>query len=83
MSFQGQDDNKATEEGEGKGKVDQIERFLGLVDWGNVPKPAGWVDEDQLEDAPGEVEDISELAQRLGAVEVDAAAVDGDSETRA
>jgi len=48
-----------------------MERFLGLVDWGNVPKPAEWVD-GAYDDAEGEgqVEDIDELAKRIGAVDV-------------
>jgi hypothetical protein len=70
------DGSGAAKQGEGKGKeegeeVDQMERFLGLVDWGNVPKPAEWVD-GAYDDAEGEgeVEDIDELAKRIGAVDV-------------
>jgi hypothetical protein len=59
-----------------EGDVDQVERFLNLVDWGNVPKPSGWEEEGAFDDAPesshgeGEVDDINSLAERLGAVEV-------------
>jgi hypothetical protein len=61
------------------GEVDQMERFLNMVEWGNVPKPTGWEEGDEdrekerVEDAPlehGEVEDVMELAKRLGAVDV-------------
>ena len=68
--------NKNTDKGDGdvEGEVDQMERFLNMVDWGNVPKPTGWEegDEDRVKDAlePGEVEDVMELAKRLGAVDV-------------
>ena len=65
---------KDVEEGE---EVDQVERFLGMVDWGNVPKPSEWAEDGEFDDAPeaeggakGEVEDIDALAQRLGAVDV-------------
>lgn len=50
-----------------------MERFLGLVDWGNVPKPAEWVDgayDDAEGEEEGQVEDIDELAKRIGAVDV-------------
>ncbi|WVF70564.1 hypothetical protein IAT40_005355 [Kwoniella sp. CBS 6097] len=33
------------DEGEVDGLADQMDRFLGMVDWGNVQKPAGWDDE--------------------------------------
>lgn len=73
-----------SKEGGGKDgeEVDQVERFLGLVEWGNVPKPPGWEegDEEKLADAPGEgeVEDIDELAKRLGAVDVTSSAATED-----
>lgn len=78
MSFPDEGTSKAKGKGGGKDEggeeVDQMERFLGLVDWGNVPKPPGWEEgsEERLADAPdeGEVEDIGELARRLGAVDV-------------
>lgn len=67
---------KKEKEGEGE-EVDQVERFLGMVDWGNVPKPSEWAEDGEFDDAPeaeegakGEVEDINALAQRLGAVDV-------------
>ena len=58
--------------------VDQMERFINMVQWGDVPKPMGWEegDAERVEDAPtptpasGEVEDVLELAKRLGAVDV-------------
>lgn len=55
----------------GEEEVDQMERFLGLVDWGNIPKPAEWV-EGAYDDAEGEfeVEDIDEVAKKIGAVDV-------------
>jgi len=68
------ENEKDVEEGE---EVDQMERFLGMVDWGNVPKPSEWAEDGEFDDAPeaeegakGEVEDINALAQRLGAVDV-------------
>jgi hypothetical protein len=63
------DESNPAKEGEGGEEVDQMERFLGLVDWGNVPKPAEWVD-GAYDDAEGQVEDIDELAKRIGAVDV-------------
>ena len=67
---------KETEVEEGE-EVDQVERFLGMVDWGNVPKPSEWAEDGEFDDAPeteggakGEAEDITALAQRLGAVDV-------------
>jgi hypothetical protein len=52
-----------TKQGKGKGEadgegevVDQMERFLNLVDWGNVVKPKGW--DDGME---GEFDDAEEL----------------------
>lgn len=65
------DGSNPASQSEGGKDVDQIERFLGLVDWGNVPKPAEWVD-GAYDDAEveGEVEDIDELAKRIGAVDV-------------
>lgn len=77
MSFSDESVSKARSKGvEDGAEVDQMERFLGLVDWGNVPKPPGWEegDEEMLKDAPadgeGEVEDVEALARRLGAVDV-------------
>ena len=52
------------------GEVDQMERFLGLVDWGNVPKPAEWADGAYDDAEGGEVEDIDALAKRIGAVDI-------------
>jgi hypothetical protein len=58
-------------EGE-EGEVDQVERFLGMVNWGNVPKPSEWDGEfdDAAEQKGGEVEDINALAEKLGAVDM-------------
>jgi hypothetical protein len=61
-----------------EGEVDQMERFLNLVDWGDVPKPAEWegaVAEtngafEDAQEGEGEVEDINALAEKLGAVDV-------------
>jgi len=68
--------SKKEKEGEGE-EVDQVERFLGMVDWGNVPKPSEWAEDGEFDDAPeaeegakGEVEDINALATKLGAVDV-------------
>ena len=36
--------------------VDQMERFLNLVDWGNVVKPKGWDD-----GTAGEYDDAEEM----------------------
>ena len=69
-------ENKAGNK-EDEGEVDQMERFLNMVEWGNVPKPTGWEegDEERVRDAlePGEVQDAMELAKRLGAVDVNGA----------
>lgn len=71
----GEMDNQKNAEGE----VDQIERFLSLVEWGNVPKPEEWeegADGGAFDDAPGEREeeqegeDLTALAKRLGATEI-------------
>lgn len=71
-------------EGGGEAEVDQMERFLNMVDWGHVPKPTGWEegDEERVKDAlePGEVEDVMELAKRLGAVDVNVADVQGQEQ---
>jgi hypothetical protein len=59
--------------GEGDEEVDQVDRFLNLVDWGNVPRPAEWVEgayDDAEEDGEGEVEDINALVRRIGAVDI-------------
>lgn len=83
MSFaDNEDKRKAKKENkagnkEDEGEVDQMERFLNMVEWGNVPKPTGWEegDEERVRDAlePGEVQDAMELAKRLGAVDVNGA----------
>jgi hypothetical protein len=55
-------------------QVDQVERFLGMVNWGNIPKPSEWAEDGEFDDAAeekgGEVEDISALAEKLGAVDM-------------
>lgn len=33
------------------GGGDAVDRFLGLVDWGDVKKPQGWVEEGEFDDA--------------------------------
>jgi hypothetical protein len=43
-------------DGEGE-VVDQMERFLNLVDWGNVVKPKGWDD-----GTAGEFDDAEEMS---------------------
>jgi hypothetical protein len=40
---------------EGK-EVDQVKRFERMIDWGNIPKPAGWDDDDDDEDDQPEEE---------------------------
>ncbi|WWC58584.1 uncharacterized protein I303_101127 [Kwoniella dejecticola CBS 10117] len=46
--------SKAHNDNEGEGEVtqvvDQMQRFLNLVDWGDVPKPAGWDDTDDQDE---------------------------------
>ena len=67
------DGSNPASQSEGGKDVDQMERFLGLVDWGNVPKPAEWVDgayDDAEGEEEGQVEDVDELAKRIGAVDV-------------
>lgn len=31
------------------GEEDPVERFLGMIDWGNVPRPTAWDEEDEDE----------------------------------
>lgn len=36
------DDDKPETNGDAADKEDPVQKFADLVDWGNVPKPAGW-----------------------------------------
>ncbi|ORY28994.1 regulator of volume decrease after cellular swelling-domain-containing protein [Naematelia encephala] len=44
-----EDDDEEPEDDQG-GRIDPVERFMGLVDWGGVAKPEGWEEQGQYDD---------------------------------